>query len=155
MRYQSYIVEQTKAAMGEAFRYLKAVPTDKVEWKPLEEGRSALSLAQELARTPVWAMDTIQKEEWDEEAGKKEREIMAGFKTIDDCEQECNRQMEKLFELYESISDSKLNDTKWLPFDGGREFTVMEMMDYPRWNANYHLGQIGYIQLLYGDKEMH
>lgn len=149
------MVEQTKAAIGEAFRYIKAVPADKVEWKPLETGRSVLSLAQELARTPVWAMDTIQKEEWDEEAGKTEQEAMAKLKTIEECEKECHNNLEKLFELYDYIPDSQLNETKWLPFDGGREFTVLEMMDYPRWNANYHLGQVGYIQLLYGDKEMH
>jgi hypothetical protein len=32
---------------------------------------------------------------------------------------------------------------------------MIEMMDYPRWNFNYHNGQIAYIQTLYGDKEMH
>ena len=32
---------------------------------------------------------------------------------------------------------------------------MIEMMDYPRWNFNYHLGQIAFIQMMYGDKEMH
>jgi hypothetical protein len=29
------------------------------------------------------------------------------------------------------------------------------MLEYPRWNATYHLGQIAFIQTLYGDKETH
>lgn len=155
MRYQTYMIEQAKAALAEAFRYIKAVPEDKIDWKPMDTGRSTLDIARELARTPAWAYDTIEQQEQDEEAGPKEQEIMASLKTIDECEAECQAQLEKLAQLYESIPDSRLNETKWLPYDGGREFTILEMMDYPRWNANYHLGQVGYIQLLYGDKEMH
>jgi hypothetical protein len=29
------------------------------------------------------------------------------------------------------------------------------MLDYPRWNFNYHLGQIAYIQTHYGDKSLY
>ena len=53
------------------------------------------------------------------------------------------------------MPDADLDKKRWLPYDGGRDFTMPEMMDYPRWNFNYHLGQIAYIQTLYGDKEMH
>ena len=45
-----------------------------------------------------------------------------------------------------------------LPFGPGgsmKPFTIAEMADYPRWNFTYHLGQIGYIQTLYGDNAMH
>ena len=45
-----------------------------------------------------------------------------------------------------------------LPFGPGgsmQTFTVAELTEYPRWNANYHQGQIGYIQTLYGDRDMH
>jgi hypothetical protein len=77
------------------------------------------------------------------------------WKTAEDCEAECNRRLDKMDELFKTISDERLKETKFLPFDGGRDFTVAEMMDYPRWNFNYHLGQIAYIQVLFGDKDMH
>jgi len=158
MRFQDYIIEATKAQAKEAFKYAKAVPADKLDWKPLDAGRSVLDLCREMAMCPGWAFDIIEGAEgpkWDEEtqaAIKKEQEQ---WTTAEACEDECNRRLEKLFVLFKSLPDERLKTTKWLPFDGGRDFTVEEMMDYPRWNFNYHLGQISYIQILYGDKEMH
>lgn len=157
MRFQDQIICATKEAAKEAFRYARAVPADKVEWKPLDAGRSVLDICQELTMTPKWAMDTINgvEHEWNEEAIAAAHAEQQQWKTIDECEAECFRRLEVLFDLYRSISDERLKETRWLPYDGGRDFTVEEMMDYPGWNFNYHLGQICYIQILYGDKEMH
>ena len=158
MRYQDYIVDATREAAKEAFRYAKAVPADKLEWKPLDAGRSVLDMCRELAMCPGWAYDIIEgkeQPEWNEEtmaAIKKEQEQ---WKTVDDCEAEFNRRFAKLEGLFKGISDERLKETKWLPYDGGRDFTVAEMMDYPRWNCTYHLGQIGYVQTLDGDRDMH
>lgn len=158
MRLQDYMIEVTRNAAEEAFRYAKAVPSDKVDWKPEAAGRSVLDICRELAFCPMWAKDTIDSEgtpEWNEEqlaAAEKEQEKL---KTIADCHAECKRQLDALFELYHTLPDERLSETKWLPYEGGRDFTMPEMMDYPRWNFNYHTGQIAYIQTLYGDKEMY
>jgi hypothetical protein len=93
--------------------------------------------------------------EWTEELGRKIMEERAGWTTIEDCEAALKPRLEKLFDAIRKCSDERLEETQWLPYDGGRDFTIAEIMDYPRWNANYHLGQIAYIQMLYGDKEMH
>lgn len=157
MNYQEFMVESTQAAMEEAFRYAKAVPPEKQDWKPLEAGRSVLDICRELAMTPTWAVDTIDFKEtaWSDEEQAKAKELMAGWTTIEACEQECLRRLESLFALYRSISDDRLKETRWLPYDGGRDFTVKEMMGYPKWNFVYHLGQISYIQTLFGDKGEH
>lgn len=157
MRLQDYMIDVTRQAAKEAFKCARAVPADKLDWKPLDTGRSVLDQCRELAMCPKWAEDIIsgvEQPEWNEatlEAIKKEQEQ---WKTIDDCEAECNRRLESLFTLYRNMPDERLKETKWLPYDGGRDFEMPEMMDYPRWNFNYHLGQISYIQTLYGDKEM-
>jgi hypothetical protein len=158
MKFQDNIADQTKVAALEVFRYAKAVPADKVEWQPLDAGRSVLDIARELARCPAWAYDLVNGEdfpEWNEETAAKEKALTDQWTTIEACEAECLRQVERLMELYRTVSDERLAETKWLPFEGGRDYTVAEMMDYPRWNFNYHLGQIAYIQILYGDREMH
>jgi uncharacterized damage-inducible protein DinB len=158
MTFQHHMIDATRTAADEVFRYAKAVPEEKLDWSPLEAGRSVLDICRELAMCPGWAFDIIdgkEQPEWNEEsmaAIKKEQEQ---WKSVEDCQAECNRRMEKLFDLYRQIGDERLKETKWLPYDGGRDFTVAEMMDYPRWNFNYHLGQIAYVQILYGDKEMH
>ncbi|MGV3614730.1 MAG: DinB family protein [Fimbriimonas sp.] len=158
MRYQDYITDQVKAAAEEVFRYARAVPEDKLEWSPEGKGRSVLDIMREVARTPTWAYELIDpeaKSDFSEEGQAKEKEAMDALKTLDDCRAEFDRGYARLAEVYRAVPDERLSETKWLPFDGGRDFTVTEMMDYPRWNYNYHLGQIGYIQILFGDKEMH
>lgn len=158
MNYQQHMTEVTKAAADEAFRYAKAVPADKVEWSPMENGRSVLDICRELAMCPTWCKETIEKvgpPEFSEEAFAAIKKEQEQWKTVADCQNECNRRMDELFKFFGTISDEKLKETKWLPYDGGRDFTVSEMMDYPRWNFNYHLGQIAYIQTLLGDRQMH
>ena len=158
MRYQDHIAKATRDAAKEAFKYAKAVPADKIDWKPLDAGRSVLDICRELTMCPTWAYDIIEGKEqpkWDEETMAAIKKEQSQWTTIEACEAECYKRLDKLEGLYKTITDERLENTKWLPFDGGRDFTVAEMMDYPRWNFTYHLGQIAYIQILYGDKEMH
>ncbi|MGI8922844.1 MAG: DinB family protein [Fimbriimonadales bacterium] len=159
MKLQEHMINVTRDGAKEAFKYAKAVPADKLEWKPLENGRSVLDLCRELAMCPEWAVELIadkdKNPDFDEAAMADAKKMQEGWKTIEDCETECNERLEKFFSLMRELPDERLAETKWLPYDGGRDFTMPEMMDYPRWNFNYHLGQIAYIQTLYGDKEMH
>lgn len=157
MRFQDYIVDQTFDAAKDFFKNAKAVPEDKREWSPLDAGRSVLDLCRELAMTPTWAVDTVEgkPQEWSDEAFEKIKEEQSQWKTVEACEEEFNKRVEKMAEVFRATSDEDLEIKRWLPYDGGRDFTVAEMMEYPRWNLSYHLGQIAYIQILLGDREMH
>lgn len=158
MRLQDYMVEVTRDTMREAFKYASNVPADKLEWKPLETGRSVLDLCREMALCPTWCLDIVgsaNQPDWSEEsmaAIKLEQEALL---TVEDCRVECERRLAALFDHFRAMPDDRLSEQKWLPFSGGREFTMPEMMDYPRWNFTYHLGQIAYVQTLYGDREMY
>lgn len=152
------MVEVTEAAANEAFRYAKAVPADKIDWQPLEIGRSTLNLCRELAMCPTWAYDIISQKdlpEWNEQSMAEVEREQSQWKTIEECEKVCRDRLTSLFDYFRAMPDERLSEKKWLPYDGGRDFSMPEMMDYPRWNFNYHLGQIAYIQTLLGDKEMH
>ncbi|MHB8637322.1 MAG: hypothetical protein ACYC96_12705 [Fimbriimonadaceae bacterium] len=158
MRFQDFICETTQASADAAFKAARAVAADKLNWKPLDEGRSVLDQAQELAQCPYWAESIVADRAMPEMTDELRAQIKAerdSWTTIDICQVECNKRLASLFALYRGIPDEQLDKTKWLPFDGGRDFTWKEMMDYPNWNFVYHLGQISYIQTLYGDKEMH
>lgn len=157
MNYQEHMIEASRKAAEEFFKYAKSVPADKLEWAPMDAGRSVISLCQEIAMTPTWGHDVIAGDpsKWTEGDREEQGKMMKGWTTVADCEREFNARFEKLAALYRSLPDAELEKTKWLPYDGGRDFTIREMLDYPRWNANYHVGQIGYIQTLYGDKDMH
>jgi len=158
MDLKEYVIEVTRNAAEESFRYANKVPADKWDWMPLDGGRSVMDICRELAVCPTWALDTINNKdlsEWTEEDAAKARAEANQWKTPEDCYEICKQRLEELFTLYRSLSEERLAETKWLPYEGGRDFTMAEMMDYPRWNFNYHTGQIAYIQTLYGDKEMY
>lgn len=160
MKIQEHMIDVTREAAEEVFRYAKAVPEDKANWKPLDEGRSVLEIARELAMCPHWAWELISGKELDfsEESQEAQGKEMNSWGSVADCEKACQEKLGTLFELYKNLPDERLKETKTLPFGPGgsmKEFTMVEMMDYPRWNFNYHLGQIGYIQILYGDRQMH
>lgn len=157
MKFQDYIVYQTREAGAEFFRYLRAVPTDKLGLELFEGARTPLQIAQEVAACPRWAHEIIteRKFEWSEEIAAAEDERTSSFDSVDKCEEE----FWKTFELYAAtvaaVPDDQLKDTVWLPFGVGKAYDMLELADYPRWNLNYHTGQIAIIQMSYGDREMY
>ena len=156
MRIQDFVADAARNAAAEAFRYAKQVPAEKLVWSP-EGGRTVLSICRELAHTPTWCMSAFNSDPkaWDASTmeGYKQKEL--AWTTVEACEAEFNRAFEAVDTFFRGMSDDDLKKTKWLPFNGGRDHTWLEMTDYPRWNATYHLGQIAYIQTLYGDKEIY
>jgi hypothetical protein len=155
MRLQEHMIEVIERASEEVFRYAKAVPEDKVGWRPLDTGQSVLSMARELAKTPDWAYYVLtgaQSEDPDSAAEDQKAE-KTSWETVVDCEAACLRKLQRLYDLYRSMPDSQLIETKWLPFNGGRDHTYAELLDYPRWNFTYHLGQVAYVQTLYIDRQ--
>ena len=157
MTFQEYMIDSTRRSAESVFKNARAVPEDKLEWAPSETARSVMDQVRECAMCPDWCVQVITGAgpEWSEELADQLKAQQAEWKTIDDCERECNARLENLFQFFGTITDEQLKETKWLPYDGGRDFTVLEMMEYPRWNFDYHHGQISYIQTIYGDKAMH
>lgn len=149
------MIEVIERAREEVFRYALAVPEDKVEWKPLETGQSVLSMCRELAKTPDWAYYVLTgaQAENPETAAQGQKVGMESWKTVAECHKACKVKLKRLFDLYHAMRDAQLSQTKWLPFNGGRDHSYAELLNYPRWNFTYHLGQIAYIQTLYGDRQ--
>ena len=157
MKVVDYVADSAKQAAVAAFKYAAAVPSEKLEWVPLEGGRSVLSIVRELAMTPTWQYDTLAgpPTEWSETAWAEQNAMMSQWTTLEECRGQFDARFEKLEAYVRALPEERFTETKWLPYEGGRDFTVLEMLDYTRWNCTYHQGQIAYIQLLYGDKDMH
>lgn len=154
---QEHSLRVGQKAAEEAFRYARAVPPDRLDWKPMDVGQSVMDMCRELAMTPTWAADVLENvpHEFTEASLAAVRAEMASFATIDDCVAQWNSRFTRLEAVVLGISEAKLGETRWLPYEGGRDFTYLEMLEYPRWNCTYHLGQIAYVQTLYGDRELH
>jgi hypothetical protein len=158
MRLQDHLIETTRNAMEEAFRYAKAVPEDRLNWQPLDAGRSVLDMARELAKCPDWACDVLDGKGMQEDPDEDSAAEMGAWASIEECEAVSKEKLARYFAFIAGYPDVKLAETIDLPYGPGgsmRTFTMAELMDYPRWNAAYHQGQIAYIQTLYGDTASH
>jgi hypothetical protein len=149
---QQQVVTVAREAGEEFFRYVAAMPAERLEWQPLETGQTAIRMCREIAVTPLWAlsaMGVLEGESQDWPA------LMETWKTPADCLAAFHTNLGRWAEYVLSMPEERLSETRWLPFNGGRDHTYLEMLEYPRWNATYHLGQVAYIQTLYGDRDIH
>ncbi|HEY3411479.1 MAG TPA: hypothetical protein VGM51_00330 [Armatimonadota bacterium] len=158
MSYQDNIIGATEKAMGDLFRSARATTADKLEWSPLGEGRTTLGILQECAQAPSWLTPLVADRKFpDITPGdmEKGREARQQWKTIDECEKVCQAGTAKLFAALRAVPESEFMTMVHLPFGGGFDMPLAAVMSMHFWNLTYHLGQVNYIQTLYGDKEMH
>ena len=137
-------------------RIVKSTQPDKIEWSPLDQGRTVLDQVQECAVICFLSQDTFSKAiqpVFDFELfGRKKVE----FNTIEKALEAIETNTEALAKIFEAFPEESLSMMVHLPFGpGGMTVSFGEFMMMPSQNMVYHYGQINYIQTLYGDKEMH
>jgi hypothetical protein len=155
MTIQQHIVQVTEDVATDFFRYAAAVPEEKLDWRPLGEGQSVLSMRREIAMTPKWAVDVMEQVRQTDEERQAFFDEMQSWTTVAQCQAMFQDRFVVWAAYVRELPDAKLGETHWLPYNGGRDHTYLEMLEYPRWNCTYHLGQIAYVQTLYRDKGMH
>jgi hypothetical protein len=158
MRYQDYVIETTEQVCKDLVRNIRALPADKLEWSPGGAARGALDILQECAQSPSWFIGILKARAFPDFKPEQFQEMIAQRKTwstIDECERVMNDNLQQLFAVVRDFPDADLDIRVTLPFGGGMVRSLAEMAQGQYWNANYHLGQICYIQLILGDKDMH
>jgi len=156
MPFKQLVSKVTLDAVEELLRYAKAIPSEKLTWRPAEHARSALEILQECAVLPAaltaWLQERPQSPPSMEQYAPYWAQA-AALTSLDACEQALRENTQKLLQVAESLSEAELNQTAVAPW--GRTYTLAEGCLIHHWNLTYHLGQIAYIQLLYGDTEFH
>lgn len=158
MKYQDQAIHLTKQAIEGLFRTARSVPQDKVEWQPLDNGRTVLDQLQECAQVPKFYQAILEQRKFpdvDESFFEESKALRQQWKTIDECEKHCQENSEQLFAAIRNFPDDELNTKVMLPFGGGMERALADIIMAHCSNLQYHIGQINYIQTLYGDLETH
>ncbi|MBX3118352.1 MAG: hypothetical protein KF784_04745 [Fimbriimonadaceae bacterium] len=158
MTSKDLIVRLTENSFKELFRTARTTQADKLDWKPAETARSTMEMLQECAQSPIWTVGLLNERkmpDFDQAMFEEMRNERAQWTTIDACEAEALNRLPKLLDAIDRFPEADMEQTMFLPFGGGRAFTFWELMMFPYWNAVYHVGQINYIQRMYGDVEMH
>ena len=157
MTTKSLIINLINDSVDTLYRNARALPADKLTWEPTETNRSALSMLQECVQSPTWTITMLNERrvgDFSEEAWGAMQAERAQWDTIDKCEAECRARIAKLIEAIEAFPDADLETTLFLPFTQ-KDHPYWDIMMYVNWNNVWHTGQIAYLQVMLGDKEMH
>jgi hypothetical protein len=158
MRYQDQVVRATQRALDDIVRAAEAVPESKLGWVPMGEARSVLSQMQEIAASGDWFIPIVRDRTlpaFDEHARKESARMRAANDTLEKCIEAAKEGTSALCREIAHFPSESLEDELVLPFGGGIRMTMADILMLHYQNMTYHLGQINYVQLLLGDKEMH
>ena len=155
MRAQDFIAEETLRAMEGLIHQAKRVPADKIEWKPLESGRTVLDQMQECAVIAAFypiVLKTFAMVEMNDTMMATYRSERSGLDSIEKCEAKLRENTARAIEAILAVSDEDMQ--KEMTFFGPEPWKVSSVMNAHAWNMHWHTGQICYIQTLLGDKAM-
>lgn len=146
------LIAMNNQAVDMFFGAVRKMSPEKQAWKPLDEGRSALEQARELATVPDMFMMHIAPERTPKYASFEEAMGAGANMDLDTCEAECRKMTSELNEIIAKMTPEQASKKHAMPW--GMEHSGGEIAGFHYWNTVYHLGQVNYIQTLYGDKDM-
>lgn len=156
MRVQDFIAERTQWAADCLYKNVRRVPEDKLLWQVEGVGRTVLDQVQECAQSSIWTISLLAKGKpvaADPEAYQRLKEERQAWTTIDLCEQAHRAKLTELLTFIREVPDEDLDRRISIPFSD-EPVSIAEILNFHNWNLTYHLGQIMFIQTLYGDQEM-
>ena len=155
--YKEMISSLIEGAHAQLLGTAQATPDDKMNWKPLDNGRTALDLLGDAAQTAAMTEKMLAtKGEF-----KPSREVFQSLKaerdgwTREETTQKLQDNTAQLLETLRATSDEDLQQPLHLSIGGGMTMPLggWVMMVYRTFVSR--MAQINYIQTLYGDFESH
>jgi len=142
-----------RRASGDLARIVTLTAPDRLEWSPLDEGRTVLDQVIEVAKATEIGARTLEARGRIKLDPREFDEHKAKCATIADALASLSQATDRIVAVIEAFPPQHWDDTINLPFGEGvdRSFAELAMMHY--WHMTYHYAQIAYIQTLYGDKE--
>jgi hypothetical protein len=134
----------------------QAVPEDKLDWKPLDNGRTVLDLLGECAQTPDFLLQLLREGKINAslEGFAQMAQERAGW-TREYSLQRLREKTAEALNAIREIPEEKFDDPLQLPLynNATLPFGVWVLMLYRTFAAR--TAQINYIQTLYGDFDFH
>ena len=155
----STTIQQLAAKLGREvtaalIRNVEAMDESKVAWQPEGSGRTVLSIIQECAIITGFSAHTLTHLAMPEGFHGEYGRLLGEYDTLEKAVAALKANSELLANAQLSFDAENLEKTIVMPW-AANPLTFAELMFGNYWNSVYHIGQICYIQTLYGDKEMH
>lgn len=149
------IIALIEVGRTELERTAQAVPEDKLNWKPLDNGRTVLELLGDAAQSPALCSGIINSNlQYGPELFRKMAEERSAW-TREDALHHLQENTQQLIQDIEAFPDKKLDELLTLPMGGGKTLPwgTWILMSYR--SLMSRTAQINYIQTLYGDFDSH
>lgn len=155
MSFYDALERMTWEAVDMLFRYARAVPEARRTWRPAEHARSVMEIVTENAVLPHALLIALRERpsEADPTLWTRAEQMAGDLSTVDACEQACRNATTELIKAIREIPEEALEQSVMMPW--GKPMSLFEIAYDHYWNLSYHLGQIAYIQLLYGDTDFY
>jgi uncharacterized damage-inducible protein DinB len=126
----------------------QAVPEDKRLWNPGGSATNVVGIVHHCAEFPKWMMRAAEVGGYphDYEETNASGDLQSEIDAL-------KQNTEELIAWGKGLSPERLAAP--LSFPWAPDATLGQMLMWHEWNNTYHLGQVNYVQLLYGDAEMH
>lgn len=150
------IVEICEFVLPMMIRTVRATPADKMKWSPAEGARTILDIAEEVRQSGGWGAGSLETADKFSFADFDFEQMMADRlqePNNDEWETRLRANHEEFYAKLRAFPAEK-EGLRAEPAPGW-VLTMGDLAYYPFWNIAYHLGQINYVQCLYGDTEMH
>lgn len=131
---------------------VRATPAEKQAWSVLDQGRTVVSVLQECAVINQWMANCLSNLRVMELGEQEYKDAIAALSDVDQALYAFERNTEELAVVIEQFPSEKLSDVVQMPW-ATESFASLLFGAY--WNTTYHLGQVAFIQTLYGDNQMH
>ena len=144
MLYTNALVDLIEEAYKELWENAEKLE-GKLDYKAGEKNRTPMEMLVECATVPGFLAPALENQALPPMDGEHPD---AGLKTIADCKAHFESVKGSLYDAIKNFPQDKLGDTIETPWG---TFTWMSFMAYCYWNPMYHVGQLGYIQMIHGD----
>lgn len=153
MTLQEFIADETMRSC-ESLIHQATKMGDKASWSPMDEGRTALDQVAECALICASLPDVIKNWKMPEFTPEfmEEYEKSKAALTLEQAVQMLQEKTALLCDAIRAVPTEELSGT--MQFWGPEPWSKTGVLNYHNWNMTYHVGQLNYIQTLYGDKTM-
>ncbi len=151
---QSFAADANAKVIEGLKRTLVATPADKLEWSVLDTGRSALNQGAECVLISNFVAVLLNTQSCPEFSDEAYAAGLAEFDTLEKVLTGLDNASAVVSKAILEFPADKLESTIVLPWFPEPQ-TFAEIMFIAYWNNTYHMGQVNFIQTLFGDKAMH
>jgi hypothetical protein len=138
------MIRNSSAALGKAAADLG----EKFAWKPLDKGRSAHDQVLEVAGIYLLAKHLLESGEMPDINREHHAKMIQEFDTSEKALKQLSDAADLLAIAIDAAPVDRLAKVVHLPFGGGVDKTIAEVVLLAYWNTVYHEGQVNYIQTL-------